>query len=276
MAAYPRKQTFVTFLLCTMAVLGVGYYVYGDSLFFWTAKKTSYGDSAKITPVLSEVLPANNDWKKQFLASADSQDSFKAPAVAKKVAAPTKLTVTDKLSREMMTKLAELNSAGLTSDANTVNAVMGQLAQDSLQNLPTPKTYSSSNIIITANSASAMKAYWNTLSYVLNTFSPKTNELEIAATAMNQGQTSALAKIDPIIVSYRTMLKQLLETPVPSNIAGYHLDLVNGLSVSLYAAQSLRHIDSDPMQALAAMGLEQSALGDIGNAFVNIQHEYSL
>lgn len=274
MAAYPRKQTVVTFLLCTVAVLGVAYYVNGESILPWSAKKTNYYQNVSAAPVLAETFAINDDWKKQFLDSNSTSTAFRVPAVVKTAEKPKPLTATDKLGREFMTRYYTLRQTGLADDPASVNSAMAQVTAENIADLPTPKTYTEKNIKITSDTVPAMKAYSEGISYIIKTFMPRDNEFEIAVTAVEQGKSGSLAKIDPIIKNYDLMISRLLSTPVPNSVAGYHLDLINGLSISLYAAKALRHIDSDPVKALGGISFVTIGLEGIQSAYSNIQQTY--
>jgi len=84
-----------------------------------------------------------------------------------------------------------------------------------------------------------------------------------------------LSNLDPIIANYKTALKTLATMPVPKPLASYHLDLMNGINISLFNAESLRHVDDDPMKGLAAVGMEVQGLQYIDNAVSEIKQYLS-
>jgi hypothetical protein len=85
-----------------------------------------------------------------------------------------------------------------------------------------------------------------------------------------------LKKIDPIIAGYKTAKTRLLATVVPDTLALPHLDLINGISMQIFNAESLRNSDKDPLTALAAVSLEVKSLETIAVAIRKMQNSFVL
>lgn len=268
MAAYPRKQTVAIFILCAFAVGGVGYYVYGQK----SADTTGYQDQAKATvTVASEKLADNNDWQKQFLAAGGDNGAFKpsaAPVTAKK---DENLAPIDTLGRDFLTKYMELRQSGLSDDSQSVADSMNAVAAANLNKLPSPKIYSSNNIAVSAGDQSNLTRYKNAIVSLFRDSLPKLNEAMLAQQAYENNDMSELALIDPVISGYKDSISILLKTPAPEPLAKYHVDLLNALSISLYNAESFRHMDTDPMRGLAAVSLEIVGIQNTMTAYADIQ-----
>lgn len=273
MAAYPRKQTVVIFAICAIAVGGVSYYSYGP---FWDNRNPQTPSSPTLVAAVDVqgVLVSNNDWQKQFLGSdSATSTAYKATTPYSVASGDKDLTPADKLGRNFFTQYAQLNQAGLTNDPQTVSDSMGQVASQTVGGLSGPKVYSLNDIVIGANGTPATASYGNSLISVFNSM-PNQNEAVIAQQAFDDNDMSELAEIDPVITSYSNMISKLVKVPTPRPLAQYQLNLINGLSIALYNAESFRHMDTDPVQGLSAVSLEVIGLQNISLALSNIQNYF--
>lgn len=267
---YLPKQTSIIFVICLLVVGGVYLYVYGKPN-LKASQKMAFSVGDKI-PEVSVANSANtSDWQKQFV-SKDNPTAFKTPPKASPDLSREPLTTTDLLGRDFFTKYMQLRQAGLTTDEQSVNQATNQIIADSLSAIPTPQAYSAKEIsVIAADDIVSLKNYASTLIGILYTSMPEKNEAEIAMEAFQKDDLTLLGNIDPIIKEYKNALEKLRETSVPQSLSQYHLDLINGLSMQYFNAQSLRQAGNDPIRALAAVGLEVKSLGIIANALANMQ-----
>ena len=271
MAAYPRKQTVVIFILCALAVGVIAFYVYGG----FTVTGTSSGrQSGVATAAVQNLSTSNVDWQKQFLGAAANTSAFKATGTMVASKNDAGLTAVDDLGRNFFTKYAELRQSGLTTDPQTVNDAMGQVASQAVSELSGPKVYSLKDIVIGGNSRTVTSAYGNAVVLVFRDYMPKQNEAVVAQQAFDDNDMSELAQINPIISSYKDAISLLIKIPTPQPLAQYHVNLINGLSIALYNAESFRHVDTDPVRGLAAVGLEMVWLKDVSLAIADIQNYF--
>lgn len=268
MAAYPRKPTVVIFAICVIAVGGVAYSVYGQSI----GKNLVQNTDSPLSVVTETSAPvANTDWQKQFLNNEVSGGTFKATNKTELVETEENLTATDQLGREFFAKYATLKQSGLTSDPQVVGNAILQVAKDSVNGLNGPKTYSEKDLAVVANTQASLSAYGRFLLAAFQDHMPKENEAIVANQAFQNNDMGYLTNIDPIIAGYKDMLAYLLNIPVPQPLLQYHITLTNGVSISLYNAESFRHMDVDPVRGLSAISLEMIGLQNIASAFASIQ-----
>ncbi len=269
MAAYPRKQTLMIFIICALFVGGVAFYVYGQ------ASTQSLGSSADMqvltTASAQNAIATSTDWQKQFLNTPTST-AFKTPTASKNSAVFTEKTATDQLSDGFLQKYIQMSQAGLANDPKVAATAMGQVASSITSTLPTPEVYGPTDITsVTAVDKATLTAYQQKVTAIFKAYMPKENEAVIADQALSNDNMAALAQIDPIITSYKNIVLHLLKVPVPSPLVQKHLDLINGFSIAFYNAQALRHIDVDPVRGLAAISLEIGGMQNISAAASDIQ-----
>jgi hypothetical protein len=271
MAAYPRKQTVAIFILCAFAVGGVALYVYGGSVGIKTGSERG-PEAAAITVQSSSV--SSVDWQKQFLGMNASTSAFVATGKPVATQKNESLTAVDALGRNFFTQYAELRRSGLTTDPQTVSDAMGQVASQTIGGLSGPKVYSLKDIIVGGNGTAAVSSYGSAVMAVFKNYMPQQNEAVIAQQAFDDNDMNELAEIDPIISDYKDMVSLLIRIPVPRPLAQYHVDLINGVSIALYNAESFRHMDTDPLRGLAAVSLEVIGLQNISSALSSIQNYF--
>lgn len=271
---YPHKQTLVIALVCAIIVGSAAYLAFKDS---------SSGQPADSQPIVkadsveSAPIPDNGDWQKQFFANATSTFSA-GSASAKASVSGAPLTATDILGEEFFSRYMQVRQAGLTNDPDIMNSVGSQLMSDSLGSIDAPQPFPLSSIrVVTAADDATLQKYASSLGTILAIYIPDQdhNEATLAEQALEQGNIDALATIDPIIANYKAALQALMAMPVPKPLASYHLNLMNGIAVSLFNAESLRHVDKDPVKGMAAIGLEVQGLQFMSDAVAAIQQYLS-
>ncbi len=270
--SYQRKQTTVVSAICFVVVVCTIVYVYGAS---WglggpKAQSVSIADSAGSTP---NQMFADTNWKNTFFSvSSSTLDAYKLDSLAKPISTTTeKLTQTDLLGRDFFSTYIQLRQAGLNTDENAVKSATNQLISDAVSNMQSPTVYSGSLLVVTdLDNKTTLMNYFSDLSSVLATNYPKTNEAVVANDALSTGNTEKLKEIDLIITKYEALIKALLIIKVPKALAPYHINLINGVSMQLFNAKALRHVDTDPVQGLAAVQLEGPALQAMSTALTDI------
>jgi hypothetical protein len=131
------------------------------------------------------------------------------------------------------------------------------------------------DLTIVPDGRTALNTYRSVVVGAVSAYTPKLNEAVLAGQAFDDNDMTELAKIDPIIAGYQSMVSALLKVPVPQSLAKYHLDLLNGAMISLYNAQSFRHMDTDPVRGLSAVSFELVALQNMSDAISGIRSYFS-
>ncbi len=270
MAANPRKQTVVILVVCILMVGGVAFYVYGRSAGFSKAGTSGINSATDFLVSPQETLPVTSDWQKQFLGANATTTTFKNTAKTTAPQQEERLTATDLLGRAFLTKYGELQQSGLSNDSKSVESVMRQVTAESLAGLPSPKTFSASDIRLSASSTSALGIYSKSVLLAFRLYMPETNEMEIANQAFADNDMAQLKNIDPVIANYKKMITELVAVPIPMPLVQYHINLLDGIAMALYNAESFRHSDTDPVRGLAAVSLELVALQNIATAIASI------
>jgi len=269
---YPRKQTFLIFIICIIAVAGALYYSRGNS----SSQKTP--DNSALTAKKSDAeiaggLDSNTDWKKQFFDTSSTSKPYNP--TSKSLSSSIKnepLTATDILGRNFFTTYMKLRQGGLTNDSQAITEAANQVISESMSGVAEPKRYSVENIkVIRADTLELSRAYAEKLMAILKSWMPAKNEAEVAMNAFEKDDMALLKGIDPIISGYKSTLSNLIALPVPTNLAQFHLSLVNGISMQISNAESLRKSDTDPVSGLAAIGQELKSLETIANAISGMQ-----
>jgi hypothetical protein len=275
MAAYPRKQTALIFVVCLIVVAGLYWYVRKDANRPASQKSIVVASSVSSDVQSSSPIASNSDWKKDFLDAQQSSLTFKQPGSTAKAATPENLTASDVLGRAFMTKYAELKETGLNKDSKSVQVAMSQVISQTLSSMPAPQTFSKKNVKVVADSSPSAASYAKSLMSVFSRYMPKENGAEIASRAFDDNDMSELADIDSITAGYASMLSELSRMTVPVSAVGYHVDLMNSVAMSLYNAQSFRHIDTDPVRGLAAAQMELPALEGMAAAMSGMQRYFT-
>lgn len=116
------------------------------------------------------------------------------------------------------------------------------------------KDYGMANITLSDdNSLTAKKAYGNRVAAIaLDNAPPKGTEGELVVLnrALLRDDPTIITALDPTIVAYEKMLKDMLETPVPSSLAREHLSLINVYQALINDIKAFRYIFDDALPAM--------------------------
>lgn len=265
---YPKKQTAVIFLICIIVVVGIFWYKKPQisARMGFSAAEIGVIDNAEINSTPGKI--DGGGWQKQFLDNATNTVAFRNNQ-ANSATTSEPLTLTDQLSREFLSKFMLMSQGGLTKDETTINNVVNQLTSYGLAAIPIPKDITVDKIrLATSADDRSLKNYGATLLKILTDSMPKRHEVDIADQALNQNDMTILKEIDTNIADYDSALSKLLSLAVPKDLVRYHLDIVNGMNMQLFNAETLRKLDSDPILALGAINYDLVGLQKISNALV--------
>lgn len=268
---YPRKQTVIIFIVCIVVVGAMIWYSYGQ-------KTSQMQDEQGISITTSvntdrvSTSTVSTDWQKQFFGSATS--SVKLSAKKIDAATETPLTFTDRLSRDYFAQYMMAKKAGLEEDAEVINSINNRFI-GRIADMTNPTIYFMKDIRVAPDfDNNQIAEYAKNLMGIMKNL-PTEDAAIITNNAFDQGDMSLLEQIDPIIAKYESIVGELKTLPVPESTSQYHLDLLNGLSVTLYNAKSLRNVEKDPTQGLAAVGIYVTGLQNIITALNNIQNYFT-
>ncbi len=274
---YPRKQTLFIFFICLILVLGTSIFVNG---FPSTRKQVSYKNDSKKTVVVTSDNTGVSDsaeWEKSFFNEQEKVSVKNTKDLEKVTPAKEKLNPTDLFGRNFFTKYTELRQSGMTNNTSAVNSAVSQLIGESLEGIKGPTMLSLTDIKSSTNTdTESIRQYAQSLMSILGDWMPAKNEVEILTSALESGDMEKLKEIDKIIVGYKTAQNRLKATVVPETLALPHLDLINGISMQIFNAESLRNADKDPLTGLAAISLEVKSLETIAEAVGKMRNAFSL
>jgi hypothetical protein len=265
---YPHKQTVVIFILCAAVVVATAAYVNKQSSLQNDTVGTLGIDTSPSTT--TPYIATNTDWEKAFYGTSTSTA---ARTAAKKAATqtPAKLTTTDKFGRELFSEYTNLKRAGKLDDQAAVAAATQKLLGQDILLAAQPQTYSKADIRVSQqNDLASFREYGNQIGSIVKN-APARNDAYIASEGVKAGTVTYLKEIDSNIEKYKLIIKLLLETRVPSELAESHVDFLNGISTTLFVASSLRASDTDPIKALAGLNSQLDATTLLFNSYRDIR-----
>lgn len=222
------------------------------------------------------------DWEEILLGTdpkdPKSKESSKAKSstvVADLTKAPAKLEPIDNVSREFFARYMELRQVGLSDDKLSQEEIASKTVGGIV--LPEPKVYGFDEISLkTDSSKEAVSRYGSEVGSIFKKYAIKSrNEAIIAREAIEKENPEILKEIDPILVSYENIMRDLLKVQAPQNMSIIHLDLVNGVSGVTFVTQSLRKSYTDPLLGAQAVAIYQETERNLFDAIRALQSYYS-
>lgn len=185
-----------------------------------------------------------------------------------------KLTETEVFARAFFAKYMNLRKSGLSGDVDSRDAAIQEVLQSGVLEAAKPKMYSEKDIKVSQNTGMVWaKKYGNDAGIIFKTKLPtkSRNEFIIIEDAINKDDPTIVKELDPIISSYKNIISALLKVEAPSDIAQYHLGLINSVSRILFIAESFRKYDTDPLPGLTAVGVSQSYIDQLSDSIKQIK-----
>lgn len=278
MAAYPRRKTVATFIVCTVVVLGASIYTYGNPFISKNKQENILATNKITTATSNDAYIDTADWKKTFFNVNENNAKNYSTENAKNISQTKKepgLTATDLFGRELFSKFMTLRQAGMASNTGTTDALVNQILDNSQLITDEAKLSTIGDLYtFTTEDSVALQIYANTVASILKRDRPTDNEVLIAKKALETGDTKMLENIDPIIATYARVRSDLLTTPVPFSASTYHIKLVNGVSTALANAVALKNSAVDPLQALNAISSYPETVSIVFYAVVDLRNYF--
>jgi hypothetical protein len=175
-------------------------------------------------------------------------------------------TLTSQLAKDFMARYllaqGQQTQSGVDTsnglDSNTTDQIAGDVLSSGSYTANQAVIYTAKNLNIQSNSnETTFMNYVDILDQNSNQMAGSENkngnEVDIMNSAILNQDQKEIAKLDPIIQSYQTLLTNMLKVPVPGDATSLHLELVNDLSKILSDLQAIRQTFTDPVKALSAV-----------------------
>jgi len=222
--SYPHKTTVITFLVCGLAVAGMATYVMGEKRAHSGNYRANVVASADILP--TDSIVSNTDWQKDF------------PKISNTTVKPSPTstgnveeeTLTDQFGKSFFTQFMNLQQNGQTNNGQAVQSTVDQAISDLAFTADQPTTYDLVDIKTSSkNDEASIRAYANTIGSLFYSHAPRADAIAIATEALEKSDMKIFGQLDPVITSYSTLVKNYLTISPPSELAPYHVDLINGV-----------------------------------------------
>lgn len=266
----------------------------GGALFFAEYRndkaKVVYTAPEVITSTSSEqILPQNTDtdgdgfkdWE-EILVGTDPKDPKSKESLKKKPTVvedltkiKTKLEPIDNISREFFARYMELRQVGLSKDKLSQEEIVSKTVGGIV--LPEPKIYGLDEIYLKKDSSNeSVVGYGDEISSIFKKYAIQSrNEAVITREATEKESPEILKEIDPILVSYENILKDLLKIQAPQSMSVLHLDLINSVSGVIFVTKGFRDSAIDPLKGAQAVSYYQITQQSLYDALIAIKSYFN-
>lgn len=229
-------------------------------------------DGEEIKLGRNPLVAGPDDSLTSALRSKNSGDKTKTS----RQAATEPLTLTDRLAHDFLENYLRLKglAGGSELDAKEQQSILDSL----LYNLPSinlPDSYSLSDIsTFPADSKETIFSYLKEVGKtILDSENIKINELVTVRDALTHENADELKKLDAVIASYASTVKDLLAVKVPEKYAYHHLSLINSVNNLARATALMQNFFNDPVQGLLATGFFNEESDKLGAVMKEFQKE---
>lgn len=209
----------------------------------------------------------------------ESSTAQNIPGIDPKLPIPAEGTITRALSESFLTTYAKAlrNSpdGSLSQDdiQNIARDVLGQLDQAFI---PAPDFRTMDNLKVSGSGPEAMKVFAASAEGVMLAYRAhaSTTELTHLKYALENDDESALLPIASIAKAYQDSAVGLAALPVPSELAGDHLQFVNSMARVGKTIEDFTRANSDPIATLLALKQYPEAVKSLADALIQISAKY--
>jgi hypothetical protein len=187
-------------------------------------------------------------------------------------------TLTAAFSRNIFTRYLDALQAseGELSDtdlADIANQALGELGASITAAPPFKRAQ---DLTVQGSGREAMKAFAAAADAVMraNTTTASKSEVFYLADHLQNGDAKALEHIRSLAKLYRGTAAGLAALPVPKELAGDSLALVNAFARMSEATNDFALVDDDPLVTMLALNQYPNAVLALGNAFIKIMNDY--
>ncbi len=197
----------------------------------------------------------NNDGKADWeqLLAARIIDSIELPTTTSIDSEPyiPPTTLTGKFSESFLEEYLTLKSKGEPIED------MESLVEEAISAIDATtqsKTYAIGDLTVVQNTPENIRNYGNMIgTIVMSLPGTERNEMEFFSEAMKTGNLSTLNKIKPIQESWRMLIDEFIDLPVPTSYAELHVRFLNSFEALHLDNTAMMLVETDPVFALARL-----------------------
>ncbi len=184
-------------------------------------------------------------------------------------------TLTDQLARQTFSKYINYKQMGVPITKEITQKLVEDVLATNLFNQNLPK-FNSAHLknIVESDEKSAFHDYGNNLWDIMVKNTPKNtvleNEYSIFQRAIEKDDERELKKLDPIITGYRNTVLDIISMPVPRNMVGKHLELINSMNTLLASIEDMRVYFTDSARGFAVLSYYTDKVSALKKALVGL------
>lgn len=254
----------------------------GDGLYDW--EEALYGTSINITDTFNLGMTDGEAVSKgiivpKAIADISITTSASMPTDGSLPPPPADETLTAAFAKNFFTLY--LSAKQSNGGADLSESEMADIANQAIDSLSSaikaaPDYKSARDLNVSGLGQDAFKEFAINAEAVLlkNTSTASKSELLYLIDAVEKNDTEALAHIASIAKGYRDSAAGLVALPVPAELAGDHLLLINSLMRISQITADFARVNEDTLATILALQQYPQTVVNIGNAFININKIY--
>ncbi len=190
---------------------------------------------------------------------------------------PGNQNVTQEFAQQIFSKYMELKKGGTKLDERSMDALAENFIKNNDLLDPTINPYTASNFSILKNTSTEdIRAYGNNLGKIVLAHSSKSgkNEMEVFLSSLQKNDEEMIKELDPIIATYKGMVKDMVLMKVPEAALTDHVALVNSIDQVGRTIEGLRKIYSDPLVGVPAMYAYKDSVDSLTKNFRGMENYF--
>ncbi len=263
----PSKKIYIYIIICASAIISI----------WLLTRKVNTAEQAiaelrdnSVVVEKPEIIETNDDWKKILTKVSTSTRTF-TDLTQKKSFDATSLTA--QMSKDFMSQYLMLKKGGREVSAEEMQKIVDNVLSVPQYTNSTGAVYVPLNLHITQKKdKETLNTYKITVNYILKTHSIQIKEspVTIVVSALQKESEVELSKLDPIILTAKSMITGLLSVEVPDDAVKIHLELINSVSNLEANIEAMKVALADPVKAMSGISSYNQNILNFTTALKNI------
>lgn len=230
-----------------------------------------------VRPYINLEEEKNDSWKK-ILLNIDQKNQGVTDLTKTNKSTFDETLLTAQLSRDFMSQYLLLKRGGRDLTKEDIDNIVTNITSSPQYIESSGPVYISKNLKITSQTdKDTVQKYKSEITAVLTkrTKEIKYNPITIVTTAITEKNELVLKQLDPIILTTKSTVTDLLNIEVPADAVGVHLDLLNGSSNILNDLEGMRVSFTDPIRSFVVLNQYSTHITNIQTALTKMSSYFT-
>lgn len=262
----PSSKIVSVFILCLALVIST--WLFSKNYSISTSTLTNNQPNAESLSARPYIESGQDEEWKKLLSKIEPKDQVFTDLTKNNPNTFDDTTITAQVAKDFFSQYLLLKKGGADLTQENIAQIAQNISSTPEYTQVPAARYVAKNLIIIPTNTENLKKYKNNVNLSLKTRSAqiKDDPILIITEALRTDDEKVLNRLDPIIISAKSLIDDFLKMNVPESAMMVHLAMLNAFSNGLTDLEAFRSTTIDPVKALASIGQYNKHLQDFDMA----------